>query len=261
MREQQYVPGPLFYGSHAESTTTIGVLFFASYEPDDEDMDPYYMSILSGIMAVGIRRGCNVVSMPVRDWGNSDRTLRVYFDGRCDGLLLLNPKGSEKIITALTERNYPFVLVNPEREDPLCNNVGIDLMLGARMSMDHLFDLGHRRIALLAGNGEVDTRAETYAAYLADHGIPIDTALMPKGSFSPESGYNRTIALMTGSFERPTALFCDTDQIAVGALQALRELKMGVPEDVSVIGFDDLPAAQLSVPALTTIRRPLGEIG
>ena len=261
MRELRYVPSPLFYGSHAQSVITLGVVFFASYEANDEELDPYYLAILEGILAVGIRRGCNIISMPTRSWENCARTLRVYVDGRCDGLLLLNPSGTEEIVKALQERNYPFVLVNAEKESGAANSVGVDIALGANAAMEHLFELGHSRIAFLAGNGIPGQRVRTYVAALKGRGIPVTDRFMPRGNYVVESGRERTLALMKDPTQSPTAIFCETDHIAAGALQALRELRIDVPGQVSVIGFDDLALASSVDPPLTTVRRPLLDIG
>ena len=261
MRELRYVPSPLFYGSHVQAVITVGVVFFASYEADDEELDPYYLAILEGILAVGIRRGCNIISMPTRSWENCARTLRVYVDGRCDGLLLLNPSGTEEIVGALQERNYPFVVVNAEKESKTANNVGVDIARGANMAMEHLFDLGHRRIAFIAGNGIPGQRVHTYVTALKGRGIPVNDRLMPRGDYIAESGRERTLMLMNDPTTRPTAIFCETDHLAAGALQALRELRIDVPGQVSVVGFDDIPLASTTVPTLTTVRRPLLEIG
>ncbi len=262
MRELRYVPSPMFYGHKGETLTTLGVVVFSGPDEEADELDEYYLTIVSGISAAALKRGCNVMLVPTCSWDNTARSLRVYFDGRCDALLLVNPKGNEEILGALKERNYPFVLVNSEVEDPDNNYVGIDLYAGATLAMDHLIGLGHRRIAFLAGNGaKCRPRGEAYINALTSRDLPVRTEWSPQGDFHMENACERTKQMFARGGETPTAIFCETDPIALGALTALAEMGIDVPGSVSVIGFDDVTAASHAVPALTTIRRPLAQIG
>ena len=262
MREQRYVPNPLFYGHKQETLTTIGVIVRVSNNETAVDLEDYYVLLISGISVAALRRDCNIMLVPTCSWDNPTHSLRVHFDGRCDGLLLLNPCGSEEIVAALKERDYPFVLVNSEIEVPECNYVGIDLHRGAKLAMEHLIGLGHRHIAFLVGNWSAGRpRSKAYLESLNESGLEVREAWMPEGQYSIESGRERTIAMMKAREHRPTAIFCETDSIAFGALRALAELDMAVPAEVSVVGFDDVPGAAHSTPSLTTVRRPLTRIG
>jgi DNA-binding LacI/PurR family transcriptional regulator len=262
MRELRYTPSPMFYGNKGVETKTLGVVMFSGKYEEAGELEEYYLSIVSGISAVALHRGSNVMLVPTHAWDNTVRSLRVYFDGRCDALLLVNPKGNEPIIDALKERDYPFVLVNSEIDDGACNYVGIDLYAGATMAMEHLLELGHRKVAFLAGNGaRYRPREEAYVNALTSRDLPVRAEWMPSGDYFAESGRERTIRMMTECSEKPTAIFCETDPIALGALAGLEEIGLSVPGDVSVIGFDDVSAASASHPSLTTIRRPLTKIG
>jgi LacI family transcriptional regulator len=262
MRELRYVPSPMFYGNKGQTLTTLGVVVNASLDEVSEELDEYYLSIVSGISAVALRSGCNVMLVPTHSWESATKALRVYVDGRCDALLLLNPAGCEEIISALKERNYPYVLVSSEIEDPTNNYVGIDLYHGATIAMDYLVSLGHTRIAYLAGNwSKGRPRDEAYLNALTSRNLPVRAEWMPEGDYRSESGFARTLAMMTSNGEKPTAIFCESDPIAFGVLKALAELNIDVPGEVSVIGFDDVRGAALTQPPLTTIRRPLPEIG
>ncbi|ACQ81562.1 transcriptional regulator, LacI family [Beutenbergia cavernae DSM 12333] len=163
----------------------------------------------------------------------------------------------------LLSRGVPFVVVDTAGEQPAdVPTVGSANWSGGLAATRHLLSLGHRRIAVISGQPDVlcsRARVDGYRSALEEAGIAVDASLIRYGDFALEGGYRHGLELL-GAADRPTAVFAGSDMQAVGLLRAARELRLRVPEDLSVVGYDDLPVAEWIGPALTTIRQPLGEM-
>jgi len=129
----------------------------------------------------------------------------------------------------------------------------------------YLIGKGHRHIGIISGDCRLDSAASRYAGYrqaLREAGVDYDPSVDIKGFYTEISGHECAAAILTlPQSERPTAIFCGNDQIAIGALRAARELNVRVPQDISIAGFDDIPNAAESHPPLTTVRQPLFNMG
>lgn len=183
--------------------------------------------------------------------------------GMTDGLLMILPVDPAAYVSSIRRRDFPFVLIDHEGLDDEGPSVGATNREGVRQAMRFLIDLGHRRIGFITGNMEMDCAHERLAGYreaLAEHGLPIDPSLIAEGNFHKPLAFQRTRELLTLA-DPPTAIFAANDVSAFGVLDAVRDLGLRVPDDVSVIGFDDIPDAQTSIPALTTVRQPMREMG
>ncbi|MBO0837332.1 MAG: substrate-binding domain-containing protein, partial [Actinobacteria bacterium] len=132
---------------------------------------------------------------------------------------------------------------------------------GARLALDHLWSLGHRRIAFLDAGwlGDVRERRDAYRAFIDDRlgALPADYVQLADND--PGGGY-RAAGVLLQLPNRPTAIFASTDTLAIGAVKAAADLGLGVPRDLSVVGFDDIPLAEFVTPSLTTVRQPLAEM-
>ncbi len=176
-----------------------------------------------------------------------------------EGLLLLNTNADFDSIV-------PIVTVAARKEKEGVTNVVIDHMAAARMAIQHLYDNGHRKIAYMKGHRHVidtDSRWETLMQVARDFNVqptPERIIQMRTSAWSPEVGHApaKQLTQATRDF---TALICFNDTAAIGAIRALHEARMRVPQDVSVIGFDDIVGAKFHVPSLTTIRQPLASMG
>ncbi|MFJ8441327.1 LacI family DNA-binding transcriptional regulator [Kitasatospora griseola] len=160
----------------------------------------------------------------------------------------------------LTGRDIPFVVLDPAG-DPADGvpAVGTGNWQGGLAATRHLLDLGHRRIAVISGpSGMMCSRARVdgYRTALETARLPVDPELIHEGDFHHEAGYAAARALLTRD-DRPTAIFAGNDLQALGVYEAARELGLRVPQDLSVVGFDDLPPARWVGPPLTTVRQPL----
>jgi LacI family transcriptional regulator len=184
---------------------------------------------------------------------------RLLISRGAEGLLLLNTNAD-------FETTLPVVTIAAHKEKPGVTNVVIDHMAAARMTLKHLYQNGHRKIAFMKGHRHVidtDYRWEATMEIARKYGVqptPERIVSLQSNNWSPEVGYAPTRLLLDATRDF-TALVCFNDTAAIGAVRALHEAGLQVPRDVSVIGFDDILAAQFHVPSLTTIQQPLAAMG
>ena len=183
--------------------------------------------------------------------------------GMVDGLLLVLPRNPSDYIDTLTRRDFPFVLIDHQGNGHPCPAVGATNWQGAYNATDYLIKLGHSRIGFITGwmdLGAATERLEGYKSALLTHHLPIDPGLIYEGTFFQPDGYAGANALL--DLEKPpTAIFASNDAMAMGAMDAARDRGLRIPDDISVIGFDDIPQAAQVRPALTTVRQPLEQMG
>jgi LacI family transcriptional regulator len=225
----------------------------------------YFGRMLSGASEALYEQDMRMVLCPTLHEHDREATLLDrLMQGTTDGAILLLTTESSAELTALHDQGYPFVVIDPRKPlDEGIPTVSAAHGAGAKAATDHLLALGHRRIAAITGpHGWVATvdRLDGYQAALAGAGVLPAAELVAKGNFTTESGYAATSALLRLP-DPPTAIFAFNDEMAVGAMQAARERGLRVPEDLSIVGFDDLEKAEVVVPALTTVRQPLAEMG
>jgi LacI family transcriptional regulator len=182
---------------------------------------------------------------------------------RIDGMIIILPlETSVEQTRQLAKSRLPVVLVDLQH-DIDANYISVNNFHGAYTATEHLIKLGHRRIGLICGRSDMpvgQTRLDGYQAALRYYGLPYDPALVVPGDFSFASGEVGARQLLASN-RRPTAIFACDDDMALAAIHVLRAHGLCVPEDVSVIGFDDIIEASRSYPPLTTIRQPLREMG
>ena len=190
--------------------------------------------------------------------------LERLMQGTTDGAILILPEESSDELTALHDHGYRFVIVDPHRPlDEMVPTVSAANASGAREAVAHLLSLGHRRIAAITGpRGMIATeeRLNGYRAALAAAGIMPDRALELESDWTNDGGEYATGRLLEAP-EPPTAIFAFNDMLAIGALHAARARGVRVPEELSVVGFDDTFEASIVTPTLTTVRQPLAEMG
>lgn len=185
-------------------------------------------------------------------------------NGLTDGLLLVTPLVPATYLDALREQNFPYVLIDQVDSTENSSVVEATNWQGAYEATHYLFQLGHTRIAFITGTlivrSAVD-RLRGYRAALADCNIPISEELIVEGDFQQQTGYRAAKSLLQNVDPPPTAIFASNDLSAFGAMDAVRECGLRIPEDISVIGFDDIPQSSLVYPKLTTVHQPLEQMG
>jgi len=177
-----------------------------------------------------------------------------------DGVVVSSAPLDDPIFPRLLEDGVPFIIVGRYPHER-ANYVDVDNVAGARMAVEHLLRLGHERVATITGPLNMfaaQDRLEGYRQALAARGIPVDEDLIAEGDFTEGGGRAAMQRLLP---RRPTAVFAASDMMAVGAIKVLREAGLRVPEDVAVVGFDDIPLASMVEPPLTTVRQPIEQTG
>jgi len=179
-----------------------------------------------------------------------------------DGLILSGPRFDDEALSALEDHDFPTVLMGQLPGTGLCS-VDVNNRKAACNAVEHLIQHGHQRIACITNAPPLYTAATDrltgYKDALASHGLPYKESIIKYGEFSMQSGYQRMQELLA-SQEKFSAAFIGSDQVAIGALAAVRENKLRVPEDIAVVGFDDLPSAFYNCPPLTTVHIPVPQL-
>jgi LacI family transcriptional regulator len=182
---------------------------------------------------------------------------------RFDAAILIGIDGSDPLITDLWMRSVPYVGVDVRVGGRRNAFVGSDHAAGVRMALGHLYELGHRRIAHVAGARNTVAGADRIAAFRRETrllGLDVPDEYIREADFSSAGGYDAAAALLALD-ERPTAILAASDLMALAALQAIRDAELQPGRDVAVVGFDDIEAASLAYPPLTTIRQDREKLG
>jgi LacI family transcriptional regulator len=181
-----------------------------------------------------------------------------------DGVILVTSELTGGQLRQLRSAEIPLVVVDPVNPPPSdLPSVGATNWAGGLAATEHLLGLGHRRIGAIAGPGDYlcsRARIDGYRSALEQAGVQFDPALIRHGDFQHEGGFVRGGELL-GLASPPTAVFAGSDQQAFGLYEAARQRGLRIPQDLSVVGFDDLPMARWVSPPLTTVRQPLAEMG
>src|SRR2546427_1297213 len=227
--------------------------------------NPYVTEIVRGVEEALERSGLRLALSFTHDKSLGERQwLDKIADRATEGAILVLAHGQSSRLDELRQRGIPFVVVDHRGElGPDVPSVGATNWAGGRVAVEYLLSLGHRRIAMIAGPASLRCsldRVAGYRAALEAAGIPIDPELIRPGDFRLQSGYIQTSALLALP-DPPTAIFAGNDLQAMGAYKALYLRNMHVPEQMSVIGFDDIPFTTIVSPSLTTVRQPLFEMG
>jgi LacI family transcriptional regulator len=183
--------------------------------------------------------------------------------GVVEGLLLVLPRNPADYLGTLSGRQFPHVLIDHQGVDTHSPAVGAANWQGAFVATEHLINLGHQRIGFITGSmdlGCAQDRLEGYKAALRTHHLPETPELISEGDFFQNSGVAAANVLFDLP-EPPTAIFASNDMMAMGAMDAIRHRGLRVPDDVSIVGFDDIPQAAMVYPPLTTVRQPLEQMG
>jgi LacI family transcriptional regulator len=184
-------------------------------------------------------------------------------NGLSDGVLLMIPLIQTDYLHALRERNFPYVMIDQTDNDNLSNVVDSTNWQGAYEATDYLIKQGHRKIAHILGLEVLSSareRLDGYKSALNAHQIPYNKAYVVEGDFTHPKGYTMMQQLLQLD-DRPTAVFAANDLSAFGAMQAIRDAGLRIPDDISIIGFDDIPEAAMMSPKLTSVRQPLEQMG
>lgn len=252
-----YNPSAVARSLVTQKSWTIGVVMASI-------ADPFYGEIASGIEDVASANGYSVIlaNTPI-DPTREVAVVRSLQERRVDGILVTASRAGEAYISISSEMCIPIVLINNQHDGEFVYSVSIDNVQGATQATSHLVELGHKKIGYLGDQLGFQTDTERLAGYrdaLAAHGIPFDETLVAYGNGLPDGSAVAARTLLNLP-QRPTAIFCYNDMSALGVMEEARAQGVRMPEELSLVGFDDLFFARYLQPSLTTIRQPKVEMG
>lgn len=252
-----YTPNAIARGLKTKRTYTLGMLI-----PDITN--PFFAEIARGVEDAANKNNFNVILCNTDDKPKKERTyLEILREKRVDGLILGTAHIKDKSILELERQKFPYMLIsrNIERLDKNC--IIIDDVAGGIMATEYLIKLGHQRIAHITGPLQTRSalnRLKGYKLALKKYGIEYRDELVGEGDFRIKGGY-QVMKRYLKLAKPPTAIFAANDLLALGAMQAIQKKNFSIPDDFSVIGFNDIELASFVYPPLTTIRQPILEMG
>jgi LacI family transcriptional regulator len=262
IEQMNYSPSAVARGLSRRRMNTLGVVM--QYDWGTVIADQHVGPIFDGIVTRNTTMKQKTLLYP-EPWSKAMANLPSFCDGFCDGILLIVPMVPTEFFERLIRRRLPFVIIGDSRTEENYTVVDVDNVDAGRQITSHLIELGHRRIAMLRGNDDHCSsvlRAQGYKESLQTARVQYDPSLDIHCGYTSSTGYQHTAALMDRPLsQRPTALFCGDDRIAFGALDALADRGIRVPEDISVVGINDsIEGAAMPVP-LTSFQQPGRLIG
>jgi DNA-binding LacI/PurR family transcriptional regulator len=261
VRRLNYHPSAMARGLARRRTHTLGILF-GVVEPSAVVLNSYSADVLQGVLTAAAATGYNVTHYTNR-WRDAEHSLAEFRDQRSDGLIVVAPTTDSDMMPTLATLDLPLVAVSWPSERGGVPSVDADDRAGTRQAVQHLLDLGHRRIAHLMGHSNLisaTTRCDTFLEVLREAGIAPEPGFVLPGEYSVEAGRENARRLLALP-SPPTAIFAGNDEIALGVMEAARERGVRIPEDLSLVGYDDRPVSALLSPRLTTVRQPFVRIG
>lgn len=256
IRSLGFVPNPVARGLAGGRTLSVGVVTQAIDSP-------FYGGALRGIEDALGQAGYSPLFVSGH-WNAAEeaRCIDVLRSRRVDGIIVLTGRLGDSALRAVA-RQLPVVVTGRTLKAPGLFALNFDNVLGARLATEHLLALGHRKIAFIGGlplHPDAQERERGYREALAAAGVPVDESLLTPGAYSEESGRAAVERLLDAGL-RFTSIFAANDQMAFGAALALHRRGLRVPQDVSLVGFDDLAASSFAIPPLSSVHQPVQELG
>lgn len=253
--ELGYVPSGVARSLRVRATGTLGLLL-------PNASNPYFAELARGIEDHAERNGYSVILCNSDDDIDKQlRYLRVLLERRIDGLIVATVASDAAFAEALANLRVPLVLVDRSLDGVDADQLRVDHEQGAYLATRHLLELGHRRIVCIGGPASTQVaqlRAAGYQRALAEAGIEAQAVV--DCPFTSPAGHAAAQTLLSAEL-RPTAIFAGNDMIALGVLRAAAERGLQVPQQLSVVGFDDIEVSRYLHPALTTVGQCIGQLG
>lgn len=239
---------------------TVGLVLCQS--PEQIFADAFLPQVILGVEQAAIQQGFHVLLKPIdpNDAGGYTNLIR---ENHVDGILLSGPRQDDQALIELYEEGVPVMLMGqmPHTRMPF---VDVNATAGAETAIQHLLSLGHRRIGMITNAPLNYTSAQQrragYCQALESAGLTVDPSFTQEGHFTPTSGFTAMKALLDIS-PRITAVFVASDVVAMGAMLAIKRAGLRIPEDIAIVGFDDIPLAEFFDPPLTTVHLPAYGLG
>jgi LacI family transcriptional regulator len=247
-------------GAGRPEASAAPVICFAA---DEYASDPWCAIAMDGVREKAVEHGFSIIAIVARGYDGMEKAIREQIASQRPAALIVAAIQTRRITPSPVFAEVPTVLVNCYAADRSLPSIIPGELLGGYTATRRLIEAGHRRIGHIHGQPWIDTtrdRLKGYRRALAEVDIPYDPDLVRPGNWEPPAGYEQTHALM--NLDRPpSAIFCANDLMALGCYDALKERGLRIPEDVSVIGYDDREIAKFMRPPLTTVLLAHFEIG
>ena len=257
MEALNYQPNVIARSLRTRETLTVGVVV-------SDVTNPFFTSIVRAIEDEVLKQGYSIILCDTDEKPEREQAyLRLLMGRRVDGLIVAPSSGNADLLRSAIESGLPVVLLDRSIPGLTADVVLSDNESGAFDAVSYLIGMGHRRIGIVAGRLEVSTGADRMAGYvraIRTHGIPADESLIEVAKFKRDIAYDKTMKMLNRA-EPPTALFVCNNVMTAGTMAALKAAGKKVPEDISVIGFDDSEWAALMDPPLTVVAQPIVELG
>ncbi len=226
--------------------------------------DPFNGEVVAGIEEIANQNGYSVIlATSQTDPQREMAMVRSFHERRVDGIVVASSRVGALYLPTLAEMEIPIVLLNNQHPSEFVHSVSIDNVDGARQAAQHLIRLGHTAIAYIGDETGLESDAERLEGFqdaMTEARLEILPELVVRGDGKPEAATRKTFELLASN-QRPTAIFCYNDMSALGALNAAAQWNVRVPEELSIVGFDDLFFAALMRPPLTTVHQPKKDLG
>jgi len=259
-REMGYVPNVAAQRLQQKRANAIGFII-PTFGP--RFSDPFFSELIAGIGNEAGRQGYDLLISTVPP---GEREIEMYrrqaYSHRVDGVILVRTRHQDPRIAFLVENNFPFVAFGGSDQHLDFPCVDVDGIYGTRLAVEHLIGLGHRRIAYLSGPDNLlfsTLRRQGFAEAMADHGLSVQKQWVLEGDLTESSGHALTQQLLNGA-TRPTAVIAANDLMAMGVMAAAQAVGLQIGQELSVVGFDDIPLATYANPPLTTVHQPIYRI-
>ncbi len=224
---------------------------------------PFFSQLLTSVEEAAIANGCHLMAYSTAT-GSSEQLLKhVFKTHRPSGLIVMAYNISDDILLKYSARDFPIVTIDRSVDGEHLWSVTMDNERGAYDAVRYLVSCGHREIAFMGGSFmayETQARYMGYCSALKEAGIDVASQLYCQGGHTESGGYS-TAKILIAQKRMPSALFCANDEMALGVMLACREAGIRIPDDLSLIGFDNIETAKYVEPALTTVRQPVDEVG
>jgi len=257
IQELRYIPSAVARSLKNDRTQTLGMMI-------PNNSNPYFAEIIQGIEDASFKLGYNIILCNSYDDPKKQAAyIRVLMEKRIDGLILVSSGSDEDLTQLLADEGIPKVLVDREVTGVVADFIEADHVQGGYDATKYLLDLGHQDIACVTGPDTLlpsGGRVTGYMRALKDAGIPFREEYVIHSDFTSQGGFNAFQHLLALD-KRPTAIFASNDLMAIGGICAANEAGVKIPDELSVIGYDDIALASFSTPPLTTIAQPKHAIG
>ena len=244
-------------GLKTNKTMTIGLLI-----PSLENI--FFTSIVSHIESVLIKNGYSTIICDYKEDKNLEKQkLEFLIKKMVDGIITMPMGNDSEAINSVINRKIPVVLIDRALKGVECDTVLVDNLNASYNAVEQLIMMGHKRIGIICGPEDIYTAQERLKGYervYEDYAMSIDPQLIKKGDYKVESGYEFLIEL-TKMQEPPTAVFVTNYEMTLGAIMAINEYDVKIPDDISFIGFDNLQLAKIVKPPLSIVVQPVAQIG